>query len=119
MSVLIAWSEKDRIDNLSKIKTLVVILFTSPVCRSCEVMEAMLASLEEEYADDIIFRKCDAMGYTGDINISTVPRIFIIVRGRVFCDLGIVGESKLREELDSAIEEYEDTEEDDDESENL
>ena len=120
MSVLIAWSEKDRIVNLSKIKTPVVILFTSPGCQPCKAMEAILALLEAEYAiEGVIIRKCDAAEYTGDISISTVPRIFIIVRGRVFCDLGIVSESKLREELDSAIEEYEDTEEDDDESENL
>jgi len=114
------WSFEQISNCLKGSKKLVVVELYMPSCHPCKILEATLATLSEEFKDDVIFCKCRFDEYDGERSLDTVPQLSIhapvwdneskqIKYGRILMSFqGVVPAHKLRDVLNEELDKLDD-----------
>lgn len=100
------WSDEERLAQQADRTAPILIMYITPDYKGVEQVEAKLENLFKEFEGKVKFGKCNAEEYSGDVSIPEIPRFFVVVHGRVYCELGLGAISSLRTELLAALEEH-------------
>jgi thioredoxin 1 len=107
MSKLIQITQENINEILNESEKLVVLEFYGPGCGPCESLMPILEELADEYSDNAVFAKINALEFQElsiEYRIISVPNILMLKNGKVIQrHLGLETKSFFKKHLDALI----------------